>query len=465
VLVVLALTAFAFVTTELLPIGVLTLIASDLARSPSQVGLVVSGYAVVVVLGSVPLTRLTDRVPRRQLLAVTMALFAAGNAMAGLAATYAALACARLVTALTQALFWSVASAAVTGPFPVAVRGRVVALFSTGAALAPVLGVPLGTWLGQQAGWRVPFAVMAGVGVVLAVAVVVLIPSYPPAAGGAARGTAPDARRFAMLLVATCVGITGFLTLNTYVTPFLLDVSGFTDAALAPLLFVSGAAGVAGTIAVARALDAHPIASLLMPLGVGTVSLLGLSALGALEPATVVLLAGAGLAYAAFATAVQSRMLQLAPGSTDIASAGISTAFNAGIAAGSLLGSVLLSGPEPRLLALASGLLTFAALGILAGDARGHAARPDRGRDGDEGPPGSRYRRLRAVVDDMGPAGGRAVVDPPAEMFAGEQLVDDHERRSDEARGVAQRGERDPQLASRQRQRTTVDRFADGGEQ
>jgi DHA1 family L-arabinose/isopropyl-beta-D-thiogalactopyranoside export protein-like MFS transporter/DHA1 family inner membrane transport protein len=299
-----------------------------------------------------------------------MVVFAAANAVAALASTYAVLAGARLVTALTQALFWSVASATVTGPFPVAVRGRMVALFSTGAALAPVLGVPLGTELGQHAGWRAAFAVLAGVGLATAAAVVVLIPSYPPGAGGAARGTAPDARRFAMLLVATAIGIAGFLTLNTYVTAFLLDVSGFSKAALAPLLFVSGAAGVAGTITVARTLDPRPIASLLAPLSVGAACLLGLSALGALQPVTVLLLAGVGAGYSAFATAVQSRMLQLAPHSTDLASAGVSTVFNAGIAAGSLLGAALLPGPGPRLLALVGGLLVLAALGVLAVDAR-----------------------------------------------------------------------------------------------
>ncbi|MFD2764284.1 MFS transporter [Micromonospora eburnea] len=374
-LVVLALAAFAFITTELLPVGLLTVIAPDLDRSRSQVGLLVSGYAVVVVLASVPLTRLTHRIPRRQLLGATMILFAVANVAAALAPTFAVLAGTRLVTALAQALFWSVASATVTGPFPAAVRGRVVALFAIGAALAPVLGVPLGTWLGQQAGWRTPFAVLAGVGLAIAVAVVVLIPSYPPDAGGAARGTTPHARRFVILLVATALGIAGFQTLQTYVTPFLLDVSGFTAAALAPLLFVSGVAGIAGTIAVARTLDAHPVTSLLAPLGVGTASLLGLYALGSLQPATAVLLAGIGIAYAAFGAAVQSRMLQLAPGSTDLASAGVSTAFNVGIGGGSLLGSALLPGPGPQPLALVGGLLTLAALAVLALDARPRTAR------------------------------------------------------------------------------------------
>src|SRR6185437_8266973 len=99
---------------------------------------------------------------------------------------------------------------------------------------------------------------------------------------------------------------------------------------------------------------------------VGAAALLGLYAFGALPTVTVVLLAGVGLGYAAFATAVQSRMLQLAPGSTDVASAALSTVFNVGIAAGSVIGAALLPGPGPQLLALVGALLALAALGVLA---------------------------------------------------------------------------------------------------
>jgi DHA1 family L-arabinose/isopropyl-beta-D-thiogalactopyranoside export protein-like MFS transporter/DHA1 family inner membrane transport protein len=369
-LVALSLAAFAFVTTELLPIGLLTLIAPDLDRSRSQVGLLVGGYAVVVVLASVPLTALTRNIPRRGLLGVTMLLFSAANAVAALAANYPVLAAARLVTALTQALFWSVAAPVVTGLFPVSVRGRVVAFFAVGPALAPVAGVPLGTWLGQHAGWRAAFAAMTVVGLVVAAAIVVLIPTYPPAAGGAARGTAPDRRSFRVLVAAIPIGITGFLTFNTYVTPFLLDVSGFPDTALAPLLFVSGAAGIVGTIGASRTLDGHPVGSVLAPLGVATVVLLGLTAFGTLQPVAVICLGGVGFAYAAFAVALQHRILQVAPGSTDFASAALSSAFNVGIAAGALIGGALLPALGARPLALAGGLFTLLALGILAVDAR-----------------------------------------------------------------------------------------------
>ncbi|WP_433295027.1 MFS transporter [Actinoplanes sp. CA-030573] len=388
-LVVLSLSAFAFVATELLPIGLLTLIADDLDRTRSQIGLLVGGYAIVVVLASVPLTMLTRHIPRRHLLGATLGLFTAANVAGALAPTYEILAVARLVTALTQALFWSIAPPVVSGLFPLAMRGRVVGLFGAGATLAPVIGVPLCTWLGQQSGWRAAFAVMAAFGLLATIAVVALIPTYRPEAGSAAVGTGPSRRAFTVLLVVTAVGITGLLVFNTYVTPFLLDVAGFPASALAVLLFVSGAAGTAGTIAVSRTLDSHPIGSLLVPLAIAAVALLGLYALGTLQVLTMILLGCVGLSYAAFATAVQNRMLQVAPGSTDIASAGVSTAFNAGIAAGSLLGGVMLPALGARSLALTGAILVAFAFATMAATTR--TGPPDRSGPGSAR--GGRYSR------------------------------------------------------------------------
>ena len=362
----LSLSAFALVTAEILPIGLLTLIADDLHRSRSQVGLLMSGYAIVVVLASLPLTAATRHVPRRRLLAVTLLVFAAGNALSAVAPGYEVLAVARFVTALAHALFWSVVTPTVGGLFPVGVRGRALGLFAAGPALGPVLGTPLGTWLGQQAGWRSAFAAVAVAGLVVAAAVGTLLPGVETAANGAARGTHPHRARFVLLMVATAVGVAGFLTFQTYVTPFLLDVSGFPGSALAPVLFVAGVAGIAGTLTVARTLDAHPIPSLLAPLGVGGAALLALYALGGHRSTGVLCIAGTGLAYSAFATALQHRTLALAPGRTDLASAGVGTAFNAGIAAGSSLGGLLLPAVGARPLALAGGVLILAAAAVLA---------------------------------------------------------------------------------------------------
>jgi len=401
-LIALSLAAFAYVTTELLPIGLLTLIAADLDRSRSEVGLLVTGYAVVVVLTSLPLTHVTRAVPRRHLLAATLAVFTAATVVSALAGGYWVLVAARLVTAVTQALFWSVVGPTVAGLFPPSVRGRVVARFSVGPALAPVLGVPAGTWLGQLAGWRTAFLAMAGLALATGVVVTLLVPAFHPADGGAARGTAPDRRRYRTLLVVTAVGITGYLTWQTYVTPFLLDVSGFAESALSALLFVSGAAGVVGTLLIGRVLDLRPAIAQAAPLALVTASLLLLYALGPVQPVTVALLAAGGFAYSAFAASVQGRTLQVAPGNTDLASAGSGSAFNVGIALGSLAGGALLPAAGPRTLALAGGLVALAGLAVAVADARrgagpAPAGAPTVGRQGGPRTP---------VQGGTGPGGG-----------------------------------------------------------
>ncbi|GIF67367.1 MFS transporter [Asanoa ishikariensis] len=373
-LVALSLAAFAYVTTELAPVGLLTVIAPDLDRSRSEIGLLVTGYAVVVVLMSLPLTHLTKRIPRRRLLAFTFVVFVVATTAAALATDYWVLAGARLATAATQALFWSVVGPTVTGLFPPGVRGRIVSRFAIGPSLAPVLGVPLATWVGQEAGWRTAFAVLAGLGLLAGAVVTALLPSFPPDAGGAARGTMPDARRFRTLLLLTALGITGAFCAQTYITPFLLDVSGFPESSLSLLLLVGGIAGVFGTIVIGRFIDSRPVAAVTVPLAVVGASLLLMYAFGTVQPVTVVLFALAGLAFSAFAAMVQGRTLQLAPGNTDLASAASGSAFNVGIAAGSLLGGVLLPAFGPRPLTLVGGLLVLAALAVALVDARRHRA-------------------------------------------------------------------------------------------
>ncbi|GAB3908154.1 hypothetical protein GCM10027612_82180 [Microbispora bryophytorum subsp. camponoti] len=117
-LVALAVGAFTYVTAEVLPIGLLTVMANDLNRSPSETGLLVTGYAAVVVLASLPLTRLTQRVPRRRLLTVTLGVFVVGMLLTAVAPNYPTLLAARLLVGATQALFWSVATPAAAAMFP-----------------------------------------------------------------------------------------------------------------------------------------------------------------------------------------------------------------------------------------------------------------------------------------------------------------------------------------------------------
>ncbi|MGI5154535.1 MFS transporter [Microbispora sp. CA-102843] len=364
-LVALAVGAFTYVTAEVLPIGLLTVMAADLDRSPSETGLLVTGYAAVVVLASLPLTRLTRRVPRRRLLTATLGVFVAGMLLTAVAPNYPVLLGARLLVAATQALFWSVATPAAAAMFPPEVRGRAIARMSIGSSLGPVLGVPVGTWLGQQVGWRTAFALAAAVGLITCVTVATLMPRVGSGGHEPGRGATPDARRYALLIVATVIGVGGYLTAYTYITPFLLDFGGFAPAALSPLLLASGISGVAGTIVVGRLLDSRPRTALVGPLALITCALLTLYFFGALHPVAVVALCVTGMSFSALAAAIASRALQVAPGSTDIASAGSGSAFNVGIAGGSLLGGALIDHSGVRSVTVAGAVLTAAALAAL----------------------------------------------------------------------------------------------------
>lgn len=363
-LLALAVAAFTYVTAETLPIGLLLLMTADLDVAPSAVGLLVTYYGLVVVVASLPLTHVTRRVPRRQLLAGLLAVSVLATWVSAAASSYWVLLAARVVTALSQALFWSIVVPTAAGLFPPRVRGRVIAVVFAGSSLAAVLGLPVGTWLGQQAGWRTAFLGLSAFGLAAMVTIATCLPTAMPGGGHTARGTTPDARRYLTLMAMTILATTGTFAAFTYVAPFLTEVSQFPAAATGPLLLVRGVAGIVGVAVGGALVDRSPWVAMLIPVTAQATALLGLYALGATPVAAAGLVALSGLSFAALTTALASRVLQVAPGSADLAAAGASTAVNVGITAGALIGSILLPGLGVRSTALVGGLLSLAALGV-----------------------------------------------------------------------------------------------------
>jgi predicted MFS family arabinose efflux permease len=196
------------------------------------------------------------------------------------------------------------------------------------------------------------------------------VPTVSPEHGGASRGTAPDARRYGLLLVATALGVTGAMGSFTYITPYLLSVGGFVPAALSLLLLGQGTAGVIGTLTVGHFLDRHPWGALVTLFVMLSVGLLGLFAFGTVKAAAIVLLGLCGMSFSALTATIGHRTMLVAPAGTDIASAGTSSAFNLGIAAGSLLGSLLVANVGIRIVPLFGGLLALAALAIVLNEPR-----------------------------------------------------------------------------------------------
>jgi predicted MFS family arabinose efflux permease len=195
--------------------------------------------------------------------------------------------------------------------------------------------------------------------------VVALIPPRGPAENHATAGTEPDALGYGLLVAATLLAVTGMYTAYTYVSAFLTEVSGLPAADVPLVLLLSGGASLAGLGCTGLLMSRHPRATMIAPIVILAAALLGLYALGTAGPAAAVLQAAESFGLAGFGLSMQARVFVVAPRGTDIASAGFSSAFNVGIAAGPVIGGLVLSGAGLRSTALAGGLLAAMALAVL----------------------------------------------------------------------------------------------------
>jgi len=389
---------FVAVTSEFLPIGLLPQLRDELGVTDAQVGLLVTVFAAAVVVATAPLTHLTRRVPRKTLLLVLLGVFAVANVVAALAPGYGVLVVARVVGGAAHGVFWAVVTPYASRLVPPERLARAVAVVAAGATVATVAGIPLGTLLGAAVGWRASFAVIAGLVVVIALAIVAVL---PPVAHGAtdpatdaAAGTRP--RRDptlapVLLLCATVVLVTlGHSAFYTYIAAWVIDVAGFATGAVAPVLLAFGAAGAAG-VALAGVLgDRFPRALLPIMLAgvIAAVAGLGVIGVGApsADPVAVVVLI---VAWSAFLGGVpvifQARLLQLAsPALRDIGAAWITVAFNVGIGGGALLGGVVLEVWSLAALPVVAGALLGAGLVLVVVALRRPAELVEGHHDGDD---------------------------------------------------------------------------------
>jgi DHA1 family inner membrane transport protein len=398
-LAALALSTFTYVTTETIPIGLLPQIADGLHARPSSVGLLVTAYGLIVVIATLPLTRLTRRWPRKRLLGVLLGVFVVSTALSAAAPTYATLLVARVVTALSQAVFWAIVSPAAAALFPPAARGRAVSTLYVGSSAATLVGVPAGTWLGQVSSWRVPFVVLCVFGVLVMAALQVILPDVAPGASGTDRGTAPDAARYRVLVLTVVLAVTAAFTAYTYVNPFLTEVSGLAESAVGPALVLRGVAGMAGVVVAGLFVARFGWLTMLTAIGLQAVALGVLYAFGTITVLAVIVSALTSFALSGMVTALGGRVLEVAPGDTDTANAGTSTAFNVGITAGALIGAALIDGPGVRSTVLVGALIGVLGFAAVAAEPllarieprikRSHLLNPDisEGRSGRSGGP------------------------------------------------------------------------------
>ncbi|OMC66250.1 MFS sugar transporter [Paenibacillus sp. FSL H7-0326] len=347
-LLALAISAFAIGTTEFISVGLLPMIADDLNISVTTAGLTVTLYALGVTFGAPILTSLTARVPRKALLLSIMILFIIANSVAAMADGIAVLLTARVLSAFTHGVFMSVGSTIAADLVTEDKRASAISAMFTGLTVATVTGVPLGTFIGGQIGWRAAFVTIIIIGILAFIANAILVPSELQK-GKTVRfrdqGRLLTNGRLLLILAITALGYGGTFVVYTYLSPLLHDITGFSENTVAAILLLYGIAIAVGNIIGGKAADRNPLKSLLVMFILQAVVLLMLAFTAPFKIVGLITIFMMGLFAFMNVPGLQVYVVILAeryvPEAKDVASSLNIAAFNAGIAIGAYLGGVV----------------------------------------------------------------------------------------------------------------------------
>jgi predicted MFS family arabinose efflux permease len=369
-LFVLATCSFIYVTAEVLPVGLLPQISSGLHVSEAQVGLLLTSYAGVAALTTIPMTALTMRFPRHRLLAATLVVFVVAQLLAAFSPSLTMLSLARVFSAAAHGVFWAIVAPIATRLAPPGQGGKATGVVFTGSALAMVLGAPLATFVGQATSWRTAVVCVAGVGALSLVCILVVLPHLPVLPRDAhvtLKGQLAAARRQigsrATLpgCLITLTAVIGQFAAYTYIAPLVRRDGGLDGRGLAVLLLGFGIAGVLGNVIAGRFVDRRPDRLMITIFAVMAVSMAVLIGTPGL-PVTVIAVLFWGLSSSPMSLSLQAAVLRRAPLSQDAAASVQVVAFQIGIGTGALLGDRLYGNGYLYLLPLLGAVLTTIAM-------------------------------------------------------------------------------------------------------
>lgn len=346
-LISLALSAFAIGTTEFVIVGILQEVAADLGTSVTQAGTLVSGYALALAIGTPIVIVITGKLPKKGYLVFLMMVFTAGNALAAIAPTYSVLLWSRIVTAVAHGVFFAVAATVAADMVPANKKGTAISIMFTGLTVATILGVPLGTYVGQEFGWRMSFAIVTVLGLIALLVNFAVIEKVPRSMNSPSLrdvGNLISNPRIIAALLMTILGFGGTFALFTYISPILEEISGYSASSISWLLLVYGIAVAIGNIIGGKLANGHPVKALRFVFLFQAIALLVQIWLLPNKTLTILSLIVMGLFAFMMSSGVQAYILMLAeklvPSAKDVASALNISAFNIGIAAGSTLGGL-----------------------------------------------------------------------------------------------------------------------------
>ena len=345
VLAVLTAATFWTVTLEMLPSGLLPSMSRDLGVGEGAIGVLVSAWAITIAVASVPLVRMTLRVPRTVLLTVTLAATAPANLLTALAPDYAFALIGRVLAATAHGLFWAVVVSYVASIVEPERVGRALSIVLAGPALAGLVGLPAAALIAENSGWRAVFMGLSGILALTACALWIILPRRPAFARAQEIGGVWDRSARGVVFVALAGGLVlvGHFAVFTYITALTMRLGGLGSDAIPVVLLVLGVTGGLGVAASGVASDRFPRAAIVIAAATIAVGLI-LLALGDGRP--IVFLVGVtawGFAIGAFPPILQARVLRVSsPSFRTLAGSIVVTVLNIGIAAGATLGGATL---------------------------------------------------------------------------------------------------------------------------
>ena len=381
-LLVLAISAFAIGTTEFVIMGILPDVARDLSVSLPSAGLLVSGYALGVAVGAPVLAILTSKLPRKPALQMLMLIFVAGNILCAVAPGYDVLMAARVLTSFAHGSFFGIGSVVAASLVAADKRASAIALMFTGLTLANVLGVPFGTFIGQEFGWRATFWIVAVLGVISVAGLTVLLPRQQQVESSSLLQEFRVLTKAStwLALMMTVVGFGGVFVVFTFIAPILEQVTGISPRAVTLVLVLFGVGLTVGNTIGGKLADRALLPALMGILALLTVVMLVFAYTSHQVIPAVVTIFVWGIAAFATVPPLQTRVVEQAKEAPNLASTLNIGAFNLGNAGGAWLGGLALShGYGLDRLPLVAAAVAFAALlltVLAAWQDRGAGVRP-----------------------------------------------------------------------------------------